>query len=83
LKLLRDFVEQAQAWSKKTGRADYADGAGRSTSLLFNLLPSINEHTNFLTHLVEDLETKLCTAEQDLAKAVLDAPVHGNFAALK
>jgi hypothetical protein len=83
LGLLRDFVERAEVWSKKTGRADYADGVARSISLLFSLLPSINERVNFLTRLVEDLEAKLCTAEQDLGKAVLDAPVHGNFAALK
>lgn len=83
LGLLKDFVERAEAWSKKTGRADYSDGVARSTSLLFGLLSSINEQTDLLAQLVEDLETKLSIAENDLAQAVLDAPVHGNFAALR
>jgi hypothetical protein len=83
LGLLRDFVERAKVLSKRTGRADYADGVARSTSLLFGLLSSINEQTKFLTQLVEDLETELSIAEDDLAKAVLQAPVHGTLAALK
>ena len=83
LGLLRDFVEGAKGWSKRTGRADYADGVARSTSLLFSLLSSNTEQTAFLTQLVEDLEAKLSIAEDDLAKAVQEAPVHGTFAALK
>jgi hypothetical protein len=83
LGLLRNFVERAKVLSKRTGRADYADGVARSTSLLFGLLSSINEQTNFITQLVEDLETELSIAEYDLAKAVLQAPVHGTLAALK
>jgi hypothetical protein len=83
LGLLRDFVERAKGWSKRTGRADYADGVARSTSLLFSLLSSNTEQTAFLTQLVEDLEAKLSIAEDDLAKAVQEAPVHGTFAALK
>ena len=83
LGLLRDFVEGAKRWSKRTGRADYADGVARSTSLLFSLLSSNTEQTTFLTQLVEDLEAKLSIAEEDLAKAVHEVPVHGTFAALK
>jgi hypothetical protein len=81
--LLRDFVEGAKRWSQRTGRADYADGVARSTSLLFSLLSPSTEQTTFLTQLVEDLEAKLSIAEDDLAKAVHEVPVHGTFAALK
>jgi hypothetical protein len=80
---LRDFIERAEDFSKRTGRADYADGLARSYELLCSLLPSTIEQMQLLTQLVEDLETKVRIAEQDLAAAVLDAPVHGTFAALK
>ena len=83
LGLLKDFVHQAEALSRRTGRADYADGVARSTSLLFSLLPSLDEQTNFLSQRVDDLEAKLSLAEKDLGRAVLEAPVHGDFAALK
>ncbi len=83
LGLLRDFLEGAKGWSKRTGRADYADGVACSTSLLFSLLSSNTEQTTFLTQLVEDLEAKLSIAEDDLAKAVQEAPIHGTCAALK
>lgn len=80
---LRDFIERAEDFSKRTGRADYADGLARSYELLCSLLSSTTEQIQLLTQLVEDLETKVRIAEQDLATAVLDAPVHGTFAALK
>jgi hypothetical protein len=83
LGLLRDFIERAEELSKRTGRADYADGVARSYELFHSLLSSTNERIKLLTHLVEGLETKVSIAEQDLAKAVVDEPVHGTFAALK
>jgi hypothetical protein len=83
LGLLRNFVERAEVLSRKTGRADYADGVARSTSLLFSLLSSTDEQTIFLSQTVEDLEAKLSLAEKDLGQAVLEAPIHGNFAALQ
>jgi len=83
LGLLRGFVQQAEALSKKTGRADYADGVARSKSLLFSLLSSIDEQTSFLSQSVHDLEAKLSLAENDLGQAVLEAPIHGDFAVLK
>jgi hypothetical protein len=83
LTMLRDFIKRAEEFSKRTGRADYADGVARSYELLYGLLSSASERTQLLTQLVEDLETKVSIAEQNLAKAVLDEPVHGTFAALK
>jgi hypothetical protein len=83
LGLLRSFMERAEKLSKTTSRADYADGVARSYELLYSLISSTSERTQILTQLVEDLETKVSFAEQDLAKAVLEAPIHGTFAALK
>lgn len=83
LGLLRDFIQRAEEFSKRTGRADYADGLARSYELLYSLLSSTTEQTKLLTQLVDALETKVSIAEQDLGRAVFDAPVHGVLAALK
>lgn len=83
LGLLKEFIQRAEGFSKRTGRADYADGVARSVSLQFSLLSSNAERTKLLTQLVESLETNLSIAEEDLALAVLEAPVHGTLSALK
>jgi len=83
LGLLMDFIERAKDVSKRTGRADYADGVARSYELLFSLLSSAETRIGLFEDLVDDLELKVEIAEQDLTKAVLNAPIHGSFAALK
>jgi hypothetical protein len=83
LKLLRVFIEHAEEASKRTGRADYADGVARSYELLYGLLPSADLRIELVCQLVDDLELKVGIAEGNLGQAVVEAPVHGNFAALK
>jgi hypothetical protein len=83
LKLLKVFIEHAEEASKRTGRADYADGVARSYELLYGLLPSVDLCIELISQLVDDLELKVGIAEGNLGQAVVEAPVHGNFAALK
>ena len=83
LGLLIDFIERAKEASKRTGRADYADGVARSYRLLYGLQISRADKVELLEELVHDLETKVKIATKDLAQAVFEAPVHASFAALK
>jgi len=83
LDLLMDFISRAKDISKRTGRADYADGLARSYELLYSLLRSSEARIELLEELVDDLGLKIQVAEHDLAQAVSEAPIHGNFAALK
>jgi hypothetical protein len=79
---LAKFISRAEDLAKRTGRADYADGVARCYELRYSLLPSTESRLNLVKDLVHDLETKIRISEQDLTQAVLDAPVHGTFAAL-
>ena len=80
---LTAFIVRAEDLAKRTGRADYADGVARCYELLYTLLPTTESRLSLVKRLVHNLEAKIHIAEQDLAKAVIDSPVHGTFAALK
>ena len=77
------FISRAEDLARRTGRADYGDGVARCYDLLYSLLPSTDSRLKLVRNLVHNLGSKICMGEQNLAKAVLDAPVHGTFAALK
>lgn len=79
---VKHFTQIAEDASKLTGRADYADGVAHSYELLYFLEAKTSLRQNLLTKLVKELDTKISTAEKDLGRAVLEAPVHGTFAAL-
>lgn len=81
--LLLQFIERAQCASQRTGRADIADGIARSSELLCIFLLSDQARLAFLESLILDLERKVVVAEDDLAKAVSLAPIHGQFASLR
>ena len=81
--LLLDFIDRGQDLSKRTGRADYADGVARSYEILYELSSSMEARLALVENLVQQLEMKVKISEVDLAQAVLEAPIHGNFAALK
>lgn len=83
LESLQTFISRAEEDSKRTGRADYADGVARSYDLLYALQTSKESRLRLLVRLIDDLETKVEIAEQGLGQAVLEAPVHGTFAALR
>ncbi|KIN07335.1 hypothetical protein OIDMADRAFT_108260 [Oidiodendron maius Zn] len=79
---LVNFISRAEDLARRTGRADYGDGVARCYDLLYSLLPSTDSRLKLVRNLVHDLGSKICIGEQNLAKAVSDAPVHGTFAAL-
>lgn len=81
--LLKHFISKAADVSKRTGRADYADGLARGYALLFHLLPTTTERLELVNELINDLERKTRIARKDLSRAVSDSPVHGTFAALR
>jgi len=81
--ILASFIEKAETASRRTGRADLADGVARTYELIY-FLQSIDEaRLDLLENLVSELEGKVVIAENDLAQAVLLSPVHENFAALR
>ncbi|RDW59572.1 hypothetical protein BP6252_12659 [Coleophoma cylindrospora] len=80
--LLMDFIARAEGLSKRTGRADYADGVARAYELLYGLLDTEAARIDLVEDLIRQLERKISIAESDMARAVLVAPVHGQFAAL-
>lgn len=79
---LRIFCQKANDLALKTARADHCDGAARSQELLCRWSSNFEEAANVLETILSNLEQKLCAAEKDLASAVLQAPVHGDFASL-
>jgi hypothetical protein len=81
--LLTEFIARATEDSKRTGRADFADGVARCYELLFNHLPTTGERLNLVGSIIDDLSVKVSLAEQDLSKAVAKAPIHSDFATLR
>ena len=81
--VLLDFIDRAQVIAKRTGRADYGDGVARSYEILYGLSSCIEDRLTLIESLVSQLELKVEVAEKNLAVAVLEAPVHSSFAALK
>ncbi|KAI8953930.1 putative death-receptor fusion protein-domain-containing protein [Xylaria longipes] len=79
---LRMFCRRANELALKTARADHCDGAARSQQLLCRWSSNFEEAAGVLEAIFSDLEQKLCAAEKDLAAAVIEAPVHGDFASL-
>lgn len=81
--ILAQFIKRANEASKRTGRADYADGVAHSYELLYSLIPSKEGKMALFGSLLDDLESKVELAETDIGTAVLEAPVHSTFASLK
>ncbi|KAI1483913.1 putative death-receptor fusion protein-domain-containing protein [Daldinia eschscholtzii] len=80
---LRCFCKKADELARRTARADHSDGAARSFELLCRWSTSSEERMRIPLEILSSLEAKLSAAEQDLANAVLQAPVHGSFASLR
>ncbi|KAG4218153.1 hypothetical protein PC116_g33367, partial [Phytophthora cactorum] len=79
---LRCFCKKADELARRTARADHSDGAARSFELLCRWSTSSEERMRIPLEILSSLEAKLSAAKQDLANAVLQAPVHGSFASL-
>lgn len=80
---LQAFISRADERTKRTGRADYADGLARCYALHYSLLSSASDRLRLVDDLISILEKKSKVAEKNLSQAVEDAPIHGTFAALK
>jgi hypothetical protein len=83
LQVLREFCQRAEELAGRTGRADHSDGLARSYELLWRWTTNSDERMRIAETVVSDLESKVASAEKDLASAVLTAPVHGTFASLR
>jgi hypothetical protein len=80
---LISFIQRTEIASRRTGRADLADGVARAYELIYGLQVTDETRLDLLGNLVFDLESKVAVAEDNLTQAVLLAPVHGQFAALR
>ncbi|KJZ78987.1 hypothetical protein HIM_01760 [Hirsutella minnesotensis 3608] len=82
LDTVSEVARRAEQLARRTSRADHSDGASRATQLLYGLLGSEDKQIAFLSRLIGELERKTLTAENDLGRAVLDSPLHGDFASM-
>ncbi|KAF1732187.1 uncharacterized protein CRV24_008381 [Beauveria bassiana] len=81
-KELRELSRRANDLARRTARADHADGVARVNQLLYRFLTTPAERIALLSGMIGELESKIAQAEADLGRAVLEAPVHGDFASL-
>jgi hypothetical protein len=81
--VLREFLARAEELATRTGRADHGDGVGRTAELLYKHSPSANQRLSLLVNLVIEVDKRILLAESDLGRAVVEAPVHGSFSALR
>lgn len=79
---LSELLKRADQLSSRTARADHSDGVGRVCQLLYRFSAGQQQRLELLSKLIDGLEQKLSVAETDLGRAVLEAPLHGNFASL-
>lgn len=83
LHILHEFCPRAQSLADRTGRADHGDGAARSRGLLCGWLHEKGRQISLVSSILDSLETKISKAENDLGHAVIENPVHPDFAALR
>ncbi|KAK6864176.1 hypothetical protein PG995_000704 [Apiospora arundinis] len=80
---LDEFCRRANALASRTSRADHSDGVARLYKLSCQWATTVQDKLLIPTQVIDDLESRLSSAEKDLAAAVLETPVHGGFAALR
>lgn len=83
LEELEEFCARANDLASRTSRADHSDGLARSYEVLCQWTTSKSDKLAIPARVLSDLEAKLSAAEEDLAAAVLEAPIHGSFASLR
>ncbi|KAF7547387.1 hypothetical protein G7Z17_g7765 [Cylindrodendrum hubeiense] len=79
---LAELLRRAEKLARRTARADHSDGVARACQLLYRFSDGEQNRLSLLATLIGGLETKLSVAEKDLGRAVLEAPVHGDFSSL-
>lgn len=81
-KELDELFRRATEMARRTSRADHSDGAARANQLRFTFLNEEGQRVSQLTGLIDELDRKITMAESDLGLAVLEAPLHSDFASL-
>ncbi|KAG5970089.1 hypothetical protein E4U58_000744 [Claviceps cyperi] len=79
---IQHLSQCANELARRTARADHSDGASKASQLLYRFLQSSEERLQMLATMVEQLSRKTAMAEQELGQAVIDSPLHGDFASL-
>ncbi|KAH7188835.1 putative death-receptor fusion protein-domain-containing protein [Fusarium flagelliforme] len=79
---LAELLKRSEDLARKTARADHSDGVARVSQLLYRFSGEEQQRVALLSKLIGGLEERLAVAEKDLGRAVLDAPLHGDFASL-
>ncbi|KAF4977485.1 hypothetical protein FZEAL_6004 [Fusarium zealandicum] len=79
---LTELLKRANELARQTARADQSDGVARICQLLYRFAEDEEQRVTFLSKLIGALEEKVTVAEKDLGRAVLEAPLHGDFASL-
>ncbi|KAH6896991.1 putative death-receptor fusion protein-domain-containing protein [Thelonectria olida] len=79
---LSALLKGAEGLASRTSRADHSDGVARIRQLLYRFADGEQGRISLLSTLISGLETKLSVAEKDLGRAVLEAPLHGDFSSL-
>lgn len=81
--ILSEFLDRANQLANQTGRADHANGVARAYELLHRFSGDTDAQFGVLSDLLASLGDRISSAERNLGTAVLDAPTHGLFSALK
>lgn len=79
---LAHLARRADELARQTSRADHSDGAARAFQLQYRFSGSDESRIKLFTDLISGLESKASMALKDLGLAVLEAPLHSDFAAL-
>lgn len=79
---LAEFLKRANNLCLRTARADHSDGVARASQLLYKFLETNEQRLSLCSSLIDALEQKIKEAETDLGRAVLETPLHGDFASL-
>lgn len=79
---ITELAQRANDLARRTARADHSDGASKSSQLLYRFFESGDERIKLLATMVEELSRKTSMAEKELGQAVVDAPLHSDFASL-
>ncbi|KAL6356365.1 hypothetical protein LRP88_09961 [Fusarium phalaenopsidis] len=79
---LAELLRRSDELARQTARADHSDGVARVCQLLYRFSQDEQQRLDLLSKLVGGVQEKLTVAEKDLGRAVLDAPLHGDFASL-
>ncbi|KAL8329312.1 hypothetical protein RB597_004850 [Gaeumannomyces tritici] len=80
--VVREFRIQASALASRTGRADHGDGTARLQGLLCSWSTSLDHQLKLLDEVINEIDKKLGVAKHDIAQAVVEQPVHGDFASI-